>query len=145
MSIVNRDTVDNYSIVNGKVHMKTLSNEGHDGVMNKLSPQYGFRPYQNHVKSKSTPFIDFIHFLGEGKPWKSRKGRVVGTARDVKTWFTALNKVEKRANVTMEFPKNDGEAPYGAYPVYKQRIDYIKLKSKHNWDHYIKVDEEVID
>jgi len=144
VSIINSNSIDNYSLVNGKLNMKTISNDGHGGAINKLSPQYGFKPYSNHVKSKSAPFIDFVHFIGEGKPWKSRKGKVLGTEKDVKQWFNALDKVEKRANVKMEFPKNDGGAPYGAYPVYKQRIDYIKLKAKHNWDHFTKVDDNEI-
>ena len=48
-----------------------------------------------------------------------------------------MDELEKMTNVKMEFVKH--QTPYGTFPVSKQRIDYIKLKAKNNWDVFMKV------
>jgi len=138
VSIAYKQQIDNYSIVDGKVRIKTLPNEDSEGILNKPSSMYGITPWNKHYMTKSSPWCDFVHYIGTGKPWNlDRKTNPKVQEPKYVKWFAALDELEKMTNVKMEFVKR--KTPYGAFPVSKERIDYIKLKAKNNWDVFKKV------
>lgn len=138
VSIVHHQQVDNYSILDGKVSIKTLPNEDSEGVLNKLSPMYGITPWNRSYMTKSSPWSDFVHYVGTGKPWNlDRKTNPKAKGKRYLQWYAALDELEKMTDVKMEFVKH--KTPYGAFPVSIQRINYIKLKAENNWDVFMKV------
>mmetsp|Transcript_9300 Transcript_9300/g.13455 ORF Transcript_9300/g.13455 Transcript_9300/m.13455 type:complete len:283 (+) Transcript_9300:811-1659(+) len=149
VSIINGERIDNYSEdpSTGKVLKNTLYNKGKDGILNRYSANFGDKNlklgvYGPHV----APLIDFKHFIGRTKPWY----KINGVSREKlmkdrssmygRIWFSNLDKVEKSAGLPeTEFPTNNkqgGRNPVGAFPVYSQRINHIRLKAENNWTMY---------
>eukprot|EP01083_Nonionella_stella_P287538 978791_1 len=140
VSIINGPRIDNYFTTpdqtNAKGELILQKRSRKDAPLTPYSAMYGKRYVQGH--GRDAPKVDFAHFLGSQKPWYQRD-RTKKQAGTKGTWFSVLETVEKLANVTtIQFPdgKKGRAAPVGAYPVFAQRRDSIKLKAENNWTMY---------
>ena len=149
VSIINGYRIDNYSedSLTGKILKNTLYNKGKDGILNRYSANFGDKNLKLGIYGPNVaPLIDFKHFIGRTKPWY----KINGVSREKlmkdrssmygRIWFSNLDKVEKSAGLPeTEFPTNNkqgGRNPVGAFPVYSQRINHIRLKAENNWTMY---------
>jgi hypothetical protein len=135
VSIVVGNSIQHYSPSNDRTTPNQDGTDiyvGTDGILN----QYSCHPQPSSNKQDIVPYTDFVRFTGRDKPWQQQIRAIAETDLKYQEWFATLKKVESKAGIQIEFEKDFSLKDMGKYPDFRERIQHIREKSRHNWTQY---------
>lgn len=117
--------VDNYGPKNNGERIKlekTLTNPFKDHTCLPLKYEKTFGELPTFDAREMAPYRDFVHFLGDKKPWKKRLPPPVSTNIESETpeqyWFHMLRLLNKEFNMGIDFKNwtRIKRTPLGSHP-----------------------------